>query len=503
MSNNSKAVQETQEFEIYELSITSEISGNKEDLSQLYERLIIRESIFKNYIHGEIHIIDTNSIISELPIVGEEKIKIKIGYPQESERPNNEKIDLEFLIYKVDNREREKLGQSIENYILYFCDKIALDDTIKRVSKTFKKETVSKYVETILKEDLNINSNLEVEPTQGKYEVTIPNLNPITSINFLTKFSYNNEGNDSLFYFYQDRKGFKFKSLEKLISENGTPKKKIFFQNQNNYKGESPAGGKSKQLTQEEKDTINQLTGFGLQLMGGVVATAGITSNKSVIESIKIQSGAVVEWEGDGKDTYQAEFYSIEKPFSNYESCDTGYFGFTNHSTDILTKTIHKIEYNYSENFGKMKKLNSGDTKSKKYEVIKNPFSTKIYSKPTTKGRIDSEYVKEIMKESDMLEDHFSETRDPLQNTKKERFFMGPKFNVKIPGNLELFLGDTVDCKFPSYKPEGDERERNYPDDKYYSGKYMVFELTHTFTRLNVWHCDMLICSDTLKKSIG
>ena len=493
-----QAVQETQEFEIYELSITSEISGNKEDLSQLYERLIIRESIFKNYIHGEIHIFDTNSIISELPIVGEEKIKIKIGYPQESGRPNNEKIDLEFLIYKVDNRERQKLGQSIENYILYFCDKIALDDTLKRVSKTFKKETVSKYVETILKEDLNIDSNSrEVEPTQGKYEVTIPNLNPITSINFLTKFSYNNEGNDSLFYFYQDRKGFKFKSLEKLISDNADPKKKIFFEHQNNYNGETD---RDKQLTQNVTQKMSDLMG----IVSGVGASPG--TGDIVSKTLKsIQSGAVVEWEGDGKDTYQAEFYSIEKPFSNYESCDTGYFGFTNHSTDILTKTIHKIEYNYSENFGKMKKLNSGDTKSKKYEVIKNPFSTKIYSKPTTKGRIDSEYVKEVMKdkESDMLEDHFSETRDPLQNTKKERFFMGPKFNVKIPGNLELFLGDTVDCKFPSYKPEGDDRKREYPDDKYYSGKYMVFELTHTFTRLNVWHCDMLICSDTLKKSIG
>lgn len=493
-----QAVQETQEFEIYELSITSEISGNKEDLSQLYERLIIRESIFKNYIHGEIHIFDTNSIISELPIVGEEKIKIKIGYPQESGRPNNEKIDLEFLIYKVDNRERQKLGQSIENYILYFCDKIALDDTLKRVSKTFKKETVSKYVETILKEDLNIDSNSrEVEPTQGKYEVTIPNLNPITSINFLTKFSYNNEGNDSLFYFYQDRKGFKFKSLEKLISDNADPKKKIFFEHQNNYNGETD---RDKQLTQNVTQKMSDLMG----IVSGVGASPG--TGDIVSKTLKsIQSGAVVEWEGDGKDTYQAEFYSMEKPFSNYESCDTGYFGFTNHSTDILTKTIHKIEYNYSENFGKMKKLNSGDTKSKKYEVIKNPFSTKIYSKPTTKGRIDSEYVKEVMKdkESDMLEDHFSETRDPLQNTKKERFFMGPKFNVKIPGNLELFLGDTVDCKFPSYKPEGDDRKREYPDDKYYSGKYMVFELTHTFTRLNVWHCDMLICSDTLKKSIG
>lgn len=493
-----QAVQETQEFEIYELSITSEISGNKEDLSQLYERLIIRESIFKNYIHGEIHIFDTNSIISELPIVGEEKIKIKIGYPQESGRPNNEKIDLEFLIYKVDNRERQKLGQSIENYILYFCDKIALDDTLKRVSKTFKKETVSKYVETILKEDLNIDSNSrEVEPTQGKYEVTIPNLNPITSINFLTKFSYNNEGNDSLFYFYQDRKGFKFKSLEKLISDNADPKKKIFFEHQNNYNGETD---RDKQLTQNVTQKMSDLMG----IVSGVGASPG--TGDIVSKTLKsIQSGAVVEWEGDGKDTYQAEFYSMEKPFSNYESCDTGYFGFTNHSTDILTKTIHKIEYNYSENFGKMKKLNSGDTKSKKYEVIKNPFSTKIYSKPTTKGRIDSEYVKEVMKdkESDMLEDHFSEIRDPLQNTKKERFFMGPKFNVKIPGNLELFLGDTVDCKFPSYKPEGDDRKREYPDDKYYSGKYMVFELTHTFTRLNVWHCDMLICSDTLKKSIG
>ena len=158
---------------------------------------------------------------------------------------------------------------------------------------------------------------------------------------------------------------------------------------------------------------------------------------------------------------------------------DTGYFGFTNYSTDILTKTVHKVQYNYSENFKKMVNLNGNDTKSKNYEISKNPINTKIYSKSTTKGRTKSKYIKEILKKSDLIVDHYTETRDPLKNTKKERFALGPAFDITIPGNSSIMIGDVLKVNFPSFKPE--DGKRLYKPDKYYSGKYLVGSITHTF----------------------
>ena len=493
---NIKGTQETQEFKIEKLDIIPS-KGKKLDVSGIYTALTINESIFENYISGEIELIDTSSIIESLPILGEEKIEIVIGYPGHTSRKPKKEIKLKGNIYKLDNRKRNNGGQTVEEYTLYFCDEIRLKDKIKRVSKTFKENKISDYVTKILEEELGVKA--EVEKTEGKYELNIPNLSPIKSINFLSNFAYKQKGDDNFFLFYQDREKYHFKSIEKMIEERNGKETIIYFDklvNFNNHK-ESEAAKEAREAVNKRLESISKLGVMGANLPPGM-AEALLAANALPTVFFPAPTAIAEDESEKPLDVYQCEDYEFNAPFSNYESSDTGYFGFTNYSTDILTKTLHKIEYNYSEKFSSMKNLNGKDTKEKEYEINQNPIDTKIYSKSTTKGRSESEYIKEILKESDLLVDHFTETRDPLKNTKKERLAMGPSFNVKIPGNLKIMIGDVLEVHFPSYKPEGKERRRKYEKDKYYSGSYLVGSITHTFSRQNLWNCSLNLLSDSL-----
>lgn len=464
------SAEETQEFEIRKL----EIKG--EDFREIFTTLKIKESIFENFITGEVVISDTESLIEELGIIGEEEITIEVGFPEHSNREPKDIIKIKCHIYKIDNRTREGIGQSIEEYTIYFCDKIALNDKLVRVSKTYKKGTISSYVQKIFKEELQAGE-VNAEETQNNFEINIPNLNPISAINFLSNFSYKsfNDGGDGekrlMYLFYQDRKQFNFKSIEEMIKSSKSVAD-ILFDKSDNF-----------DFANESQKNVKKDPGF-LN-----------TTLQDVYETVQeVFSIAKVDLKYD---VYQAESYEILKAFSNYESAETGYFGFTNYSSDILSKTLHKIQYKYSEDFNKMPKLSKVETKTNKYKISEIPFSTKIYSKPTTKGRLDSKYVEESL--GKQIE-HYTETRDPLKNTKKERIFMGPKFKILLPGNNKIMVGDTVNLKFPSFKLDDDEkRTRTYEDDEIYSGKYLVFEIEHTFTRFNKWNSFTSCVSDSIK----
>lgn len=467
------SAEETQEFEIKKL----EIKG--EDFREIFTTLKIKESIFENFITGEVVISDTESLIEELGIIGEEEITIEVGFPEHSDREPKDIIEIKCHIYKIDNRTREGIGQSIEEYTIYFCDKIALNDKLVRVSKTYKKGTISSYVQKIFKEELQAGE-VNAEKTQNNFEINIPNLNPISAINFLSNFSYKsfNDGGDGekrlMYLFYQDRKQFNFKSIEEMIKSSKSVAD-ILFDKSDNF---DSANKSQPNVKKQEKPT-------------GLLNA----SWQEVVDAVQdLFAPAKVDLEFD---VYQAESYEILKAFSNYESAETGYFGFTNYSSDILSKTLHKIQYKYSEDFNKMPKLNKVETKTNKYKISEIPFSTKIYSKPTTKGRLDSKYVEESL--GKQIE-HYTETRDPLKNTKKERIFMGPKFKILLPGNNKIMIGDTVNLKFPSFKLDDvDKRTRTYEDDEIYSGKYLVFEIEHIFTRFNKWNSFTSCVSDSIK----
>ena len=88
----SSSAEETQEFEIRKL----EIKG--EDFREIFSTLTIKESIFENFITGEVVISDTESLIEELGIIGEEEITIEVGFPEHSNREPKDIIKIKCRI---------------------------------------------------------------------------------------------------------------------------------------------------------------------------------------------------------------------------------------------------------------------------------------------------------------------------------------------------------------------------------------------------------------------
>jgi len=81
-------IQYAGEFKLEELKIISS-SGNVVDLSKSVLQIDLYESIFKNSISGSILIADTNNMVNNLPIIGQEYITLKVSTPS----IENEAID--------------------------------------------------------------------------------------------------------------------------------------------------------------------------------------------------------------------------------------------------------------------------------------------------------------------------------------------------------------------------------------------------------------------------
>ena len=91
-------------------------------------KLHIRSNIYNRY---KRHFI-------ERTILGNEKISIKIGWTDLKKAKNI--IRFTGDIYKIENRQRHNRGQSIEEYVIHFCDEIRLNDKIKGFLKLSKRK---------------------------------------------------------------------------------------------------------------------------------------------------------------------------------------------------------------------------------------------------------------------------------------------------------------------------------------------------------------------------
>lgn len=501
------AVNETQEFEIKKLEISPK-EGDPVDLTFIFSRLIIKESLFVGLLLGEVHVIDTQSLIEKLPIVGEEKINIIVDYPEKSIKKDNEQINIKGIVYRVDNRKRATNQKNLENYTIHFCHEIVLTDKSERVSKTYKEGKISEYVGSIAKDYLKLEDSIEIEETEGEFPVTIPNLNPISAIKFLINYSFNEEGKKTMYLFYQDREEFKFKSIEKLIEEK-QGKTKIYLSKNPGYKFEEPAkvevlekiqGQIEDELKAEEIELVevageNGEPEFELITKPKQKTDFDISNQLKVIFQ-KYKPTAEVEKE----DVISTEDWEFLESFDNFESSEVGYYGFTNYAHDILTKSFHRRDFSYFEDgFGEFPKLNQGDTKSKKFLLQQSPYNTKIYCKNTNSGEISSKYIGEKVDKA-LLVDRYDEIRDPLKNTKLTRIHKGISFKITLPGNKKLKIGHVVEIKFPSFN-SNEKGEREYVDDKYYSGFYLILDITHTIKNLDTWVMELKVVSDSLKKT--
>ena len=155
-------IQYAGEYEIEEIRLFSS-SGNIIPLNGLMMSLTIFENIFSPTMSGQIVLLDTNSIVLNLPIIGQEYLSFKI----KTASLGNEGTDIidytenVFSIYKIDKR---IMGDGAEAIVLHFASPEMLRNSRTRVSKSYT-NSIDKIVIDVLQNEMYIGALQASEPS--------------------------------------------------------------------------------------------------------------------------------------------------------------------------------------------------------------------------------------------------------------------------------------------------------------------------------------------------
>ena len=230
------------------------------DLSTGVIQLQYWESILQDSVRATVMYADSGNTIDEktaidgLPIVGQEKVQLTFT------DNNEETLDLTMYVNKInpffDDSNKSAVALDLVSKEFIMNQKV-------RVSKRMDGK-VSDHIKTILTDVLKadeakINED-DIEETQNNYNVLGLNKKPYYMLNYLSKASVpsteNSEGNTAGFFFYETSDGYKFKSIDSLLSQE---KKKSIIYNEtpDNGGADIPEGYDMKAIQFEKENAID------------------------------------------------------------------------------------------------------------------------------------------------------------------------------------------------------------------------------------------------------
>jgi hypothetical protein len=206
-------------------------------------RLMYYESILQDTIRATVTFADTGNTIKnktaleELPIVGQEKVQIKF-------KDNNEvTLDLVLYVNKVTPLADDTTKSMVQLDLV--SKEYILNEKI-RLNTRFDGK-ISNHIRTILtgQNYLNTQKNLDIEETSNNYNFIGNNKKPYYAMNWLSKKAVPNlaeaKGNTAGYFFYETSEGFKFKSIDSMLSQE--KKKSIIYNQTPDSRGDNlPAG---------------------------------------------------------------------------------------------------------------------------------------------------------------------------------------------------------------------------------------------------------------------
>ena len=299
------------------------------DIEGLIAEVNIYQSMFNDAITGNVVITDSNNIIKNIPIIGEEILKLKLSNPPEISLKDgaDTSFEGEFIIYKITNRTLDR--ERTQTYVMNFIDRRSINSNLTTISKAYLKSPISQYVAKICAEEFGVdipkNSSgiytlsdsdnpdfpVEIEETLGKENFVIPNWTPFYTLNWLASKAKSRIYEGTSFVFYQTRKKMVFKSLESIYDGGHI----LNYRFAPKLQGELPTERKS-----IEKSTHGEHPLYNTQLI---------------------------------------EEYVVKNDFDLMHNIPNGMYANVVYSHDIVKRTINTEVYDYLKDYDKYKHLNS------------------------------------------------------------------------------------------------------------------------------------------------
>jgi hypothetical protein len=178
----------------------------------------ISESMDSPYVHGFAVVHESNNILKDLPIIGEEQVYIQyIDYYGKSRSD-------EFYVYSVEEVQPENsINDRMLKYIIRFCSKQKLHSDRTRIRRSYADQTISEMAQALYDEYFRIGNSgdkaIEIEATTGTQTLVIPNLRPDEAMNFLARRAFSSENKSSSFRFFETREKYFFCTYEYLVDK--------------------------------------------------------------------------------------------------------------------------------------------------------------------------------------------------------------------------------------------------------------------------------------------
>lgn len=182
-------------------------NSKEQDIRPQVGTINIYEDIDYPVVRADVTVLDAVKLISDFPIRGEERIEIKFRSKQ---------IDrittYNLIIYDVTGI--VTTGTNSSTVYTFKCASEELYSNVYRVSRTYKDRS-DIIVSSILTRDIGTSKSFTSNPAKGIQDITVPNLSPLSAIDFIRQRSVPQVG--TAYLFYENQYGFHFRSIEDLV----------------------------------------------------------------------------------------------------------------------------------------------------------------------------------------------------------------------------------------------------------------------------------------------
>jgi len=405
-------------------------NGRSEDINTgtVFDVIRIYEDIFQHVITGSIQITDGVGLFTRLSLHGNEFIKIKFRVPGEGLGNPDVRFDKVFRIYKCSDK-RPLENTQMQRYELFFCSEELIFANQITLSRKLREGGARDHVLSICRKDLKINrkklypSHFEV--AMGTSDLILTQYKPFEAIEYICSRAYNE--NESTFLFFENRDGFNFTSIEKMVKREA--------------------------------------------IINYVYPTAKMTYNPS--------NAAHTNYNQISKFTYPKVFNTLETTAS------TAHNGRLL-TLDLITQSYKKYDYSHLS-AGSRKMLmdtaapNSPASKlsfpynnaqNRNGKAIYEEYGTEVNYCLTNKGNGNLDYFRnKTVRSIDT-----SVERTLLQRKAQLNFLTNSQLECIVPGNPLLTVGRMVEFYLPAFMPQDANNRRI---DNYLSGKYLVTRVCH------------------------
>lgn len=182
------------------------------DLKAQLLAMSIYEDIEEPTVYAEIVINDALGLVKDFPIIGEEDLEVSFI------TPGRDKITTYKLrTFSIDGTSVSENNQ-MSNYTLKCVSHEHFTNAVQQVDKSYN-ATIGEMIVDILKNELHVTKDINVESTRGLSPIAMPRMNPFKSIDYLRQKAIAKRPSGGVFVFFENQYGYNFISLEKLIEE--------------------------------------------------------------------------------------------------------------------------------------------------------------------------------------------------------------------------------------------------------------------------------------------